>query len=70
MGGVDEMKYCEDIEDKTVVYQAAQLVKEKSTVKNFKRVKVIYTQKSNLTKGEKVGEVIIRSNKKCKHVFV
>lgn len=49
---------------------AAQRCKEHSKLRNLTTVTVMYTTKDNIKKGQNVGEVIIKSNKKCKKVLV
>lgn len=52
------------------IQQAASLVKDNSKRKGKGRVKVVYTQISNLKRGSEVGEVIIKSNKKCRYMVI
>lgn len=49
---------------------AAELCKSNTKYRNLKNVAVIYTEKSNLRKGELVGEVIIKNNKKVKKIII
>jgi len=55
---------------KEQVIEAATLVKSTSKAKKSNKVKVVYCRKSNLKLGTSVGEVIIKSHKKCKYIFV
>lgn len=57
-------------DDQELINRAASLVKEHSKVKKLNRIKVVYCRKSNLKLGTSVGEVIIKSHKKCKYIFV
>lgn len=52
------------------IIECAQLCKAKSKYKNIPRVKVDYTPCSNVSKGEEVGEVIYKSNRKVMTIIV
>ena len=55
---------------KEKVLAAAELVRSTSKAKKSNRVKVIYCRKSNLKLGTSVGEVIIKSHKKCNVITI
>lgn len=55
---------------KDQIYEAALACKENSKYKNIPQVTVIYTEVKNIKKGSKVGQAIIKSNKKCKKIIV
>jgi predicted ribosome quality control (RQC) complex YloA/Tae2 family protein len=61
----EESKLC-----KEEIKEAALMVKNGSKWKGRGKVKIVYTQISNLKKGKKVGEVFIKSNKKCNYINV
>jgi predicted ribosome quality control (RQC) complex YloA/Tae2 family protein len=56
--------------NKDIIRETALLVKNNSKFKHLKNVSVIYCQKRNLKLGNKEGEIIIRSKKKCKIIKV
>ena len=56
--------------DETSLLLAAQAAKMFSKYKNWKDIKVVYTQRKNLKRGETVGEVYIQSLRKCKYIVV
>ena len=62
-------QYIDDM-DKETIYKAANLCKEKSKYKNMRNVSIIYTFVKNLKKGSEIGEVIIKSRKKCKKIII
>ena len=49
-----------------MIYTSAKLCKEYSKYKNLKNIKVDWCQCDNLQKGEKVGEVYFKSNRKVR----
>ena len=53
-----------------ILEQSSLQCKLNTKYKNLKYIKVDYCQVSNLLKGEKVGEVIYKSNKKVKNIIV
>lgn len=61
-----------DIEiTKTEIYKAGEYVKLNSNkAKNLNRVSVDYTSVSNVKKGEKVGQVIYKTNKMVKSIII
>lgn len=61
--------FCSEI-NKNIVNEIALIIKMTSKAKNLNNTQVIYTQKSNLKLGSKVGEIIIRSHKKCRYIKV
>lgn len=52
------------------IHRAACLTKERSKFKTYSRVKITYCPVANIKRGSKPGEVMIRSNKKCRHITV
>ena len=57
------------VPSKEDILYASLLVKSKSKFSN-KKVKVIYTQKSNLKKGKAKGEIIIKNLKKVNSISI
>ena len=55
---------------KSEIKEAAIACKENSKYKNLPSISVIYCEVKNLRKGSKVGQVIIKSNKKCKKLVI
>ena len=53
-----------------MIYTSAKLCKEYSKYKNLKNIKVDWCQCDNLQKGEKVGEVYFKSNRKVRQIKV
>jgi predicted ribosome quality control (RQC) complex YloA/Tae2 family protein len=49
----------------TVITQCAQLCKNNSKSKNIKNTKVIYCEVSSLTKGNKLGSVLLKDTPKA-----
>ena len=54
--------------DKYVLKEAANICKNNTKYKNLKNIKVDYTLCSNVFKGDKVGEIVYKSNKKVKQI--
>jgi predicted ribosome quality control (RQC) complex YloA/Tae2 family protein len=52
------------IPPKEVIFKCAELCRSNTKYKNLKNIKVDYSLCSNITKGEKVGELEYKSNKK------
>lgn len=52
------------------IYECAHLCKIKSKYKNWKHIKVIYTPCSNVIKGNSIGEVFFKSNKKVLELYI
>ena len=50
-----------------VVREVAEALRENSKYRNLPKLRVVYTQKKNLRRGNKPGEVCIVSNKRCKY---
>lgn len=49
---------------------SSQIVKDNSKYKTIPNVKVVYCPISNIKFGSKIGEVIIKSSKKCKYIII
>ena len=56
--------------NKNIITYCATICKSKSKAKDEKKVKIIYTQISNIKKGKDMGSVIILDSNKCKSVFI
>lgn len=52
------------------IIKAAQLCKEYSKYKNDKKVKIIYTEISNVRKGKDIGSVLIINLKKLENITI
>ena len=50
--------------DDTILNEAASLCKQNTKYRNLSNLKICYTKVSNLIKGEKVGSVHFKSNRK------
>lgn len=61
---------CDDQPSDEIIEHCARTCKEHTKYRNLKNIKVDYTLCSNVTKGEKLGEVIYKSNKKVKKIIV
>jgi hypothetical protein len=59
-----------DISDNNSILKAALECKKHTKYKNLKNIKVDYCYVSNLEKGDVVGEVIFKSNRKIKNIIV
>ena len=57
-------------ENKNIIRECATTCKLKSKAKDEKKVKIIYTQISNIKKGKDTGSVIILDSNKCKAIYV
>lgn len=57
-------------ENKNIIRECATTCKLKSKAKDEKKVKIIYTQISNIKKGKDTGSVIIFDSNKCKAIYV
>lgn len=57
-------------ENKSIIRDCASNCKSKSKAKDEKKVKIIYTQISNIKKGKDIGSVIILDTNKCKAIYV
>ena len=53
-----------------IIKDVAKICKNNTKYRNLRNLKVDYCQCSNVIKGEKVGEVIFKSNRKVKQVKV
>ena len=53
-----------------IIKYIALLCKQNTKYKNVPNIKVNYTKCKNIIKGEKVGEIIFKSNKKVNKVIV
>ena len=53
-----------------IIYTAASLCKENTKYRNLKNVKVVYTLIENLKKGEEVGSVYYKSNRKVNYIII
>ena len=60
----------DNIEDEETIKQAAFQCKNNTKYKNLKNIKVDYCFISNLEKGDIVGEVLFKSNKKVKKIVI
>ena len=60
----------DNLDDEDAIKKAAFQCKINTKYKNLKNIKVDYCYVSNLEKGEIQGEVIFKSNKKVKKIFV
>jgi predicted ribosome quality control (RQC) complex YloA/Tae2 family protein len=56
--------------DENIFFEAALLCKNNTKYKNLKNIKIDYCRCSNLVKGDKLGEVIYKSNRKVKHIQI
>jgi predicted ribosome quality control (RQC) complex YloA/Tae2 family protein len=56
--------------DIKIIKECAYLCKQNTKYKNLKNIKVDYTMCNNITKGEKEGEIIYKSNKKVKNILI
>ena len=56
--------------DIQIIKQAALQCKLHTKYKNLKNIRVDYTIISNVVKGEKVGEIFYKSNRKVKNLLV
>lgn len=51
-----------------IILYAGDICKKHSKYKNLKNLKICYCKYSNLLKGEKVGEVLFKSNRQVKKI--
>ena len=56
--------------DLSVIKEASELCKNNTKYKNLRDIKVDFTQCGNIEKGEVVGEIIYKSNKKVNQVKI
>lgn len=56
--------------DKLCIYKSCKLVLDNTKYRNMKNVKVDITECDNIKKGNLVGEVIYKSNKKIKTIYI
>ena len=56
--------------DIKIIEKAALQCKLHTKYKNLKNIRVDYTNISNVVKGEKVGEIFYKSNRKVKNILV
>jgi predicted ribosome quality control (RQC) complex YloA/Tae2 family protein len=60
----------DDIPDIDILKEAANICKNNTKYKNLKNIKVDYTICNNVIKGDIVGEVYYKSNKKVKQIQI
>jgi predicted ribosome quality control (RQC) complex YloA/Tae2 family protein len=61
---------CDDEPPLHVIQDAAQICKQGTKYRNLKNINVDYCPCSNITKSDKVGEVIFKSQRKVKQVKI
>ena len=63
---------CENDNDITLetIKECAMICKNNTKYKNLKNIKVDYTFCKNIIKGDKIGEIIYKSNKKVKKIIL
>ena len=59
-----------DIPPNEVIFKCAELCRSNTKHKNLKNIKVDYSFCSNITKGDNVGELEYKSNKKVSTILV
>jgi len=59
---------CEEKVSTIMLETAAQICKENTKYRNLRNLKVDYCRCDNLEKGDKVGEVLFKSNKKVNQI--
>jgi len=59
---------CEDEPKIDIIQDAARICRNGTKYRNLKNIKVDYCHCSNITKSDKVGEVIFKSQRKVKQV--
>lgn len=62
--------FCEDFPDISIIEECAKLCKSNTKYKNLKNISVDYTLCKNIIKGDILGEVIYKSNKKVKKIII
>jgi predicted ribosome quality control (RQC) complex YloA/Tae2 family protein len=60
----------ENAPNKNDILECAIACKSNSKFKNIPKLKIVYCPINNLTKGDKVGSVIIKSYRKCNYVII
>ena len=63
------LEYTERLTE-TMIRECAEICKASTKYRNLKKLKVDYCPCSNVTKGEKIGEAMFKSNRKVKQVTV
>ena len=53
-----------------IIIKAAEICKSKTKYKNLSNIRVDYTFCSNVKRGEIVGEIVYKSNKKVKNILI
>jgi predicted ribosome quality control (RQC) complex YloA/Tae2 family protein len=53
-----------------IIRQCAILCKNNTKYRNLKNIKVDYTTCNNIIKGDKIGEIIYKKNKKVKKIII
>ena len=53
-----------------IIRECAILCKNNTKYRNLKNIKVDYTTCSNVIKGDKIGEIIYKKNKKVKKIII
>lgn len=61
---------CEEYPSMEIINQAAKICKNNTKYKNMKNIKVDYTLRKNVIKGELVGEIFYKSNKKVNNLCI
>lgn len=59
---------CENFPAIDIIKQLAEICKNNTKFKNLKNIKVDYTLCGNVIKGDKVGEIIYKSNRQVKQI--
>ena len=53
-----------------IIKECGMLCKNNTKYRNLKNIKVDYTTCSNVIKGDKIGEIIYKKNKKVKKIII
>jgi predicted ribosome quality control (RQC) complex YloA/Tae2 family protein len=61
---------CEEYPSIEIINEAAKICKNNTRYKNMKNIKVDYTSCKNVIKGELVGEIFYKSNKKVNNLCI
>jgi predicted ribosome quality control (RQC) complex YloA/Tae2 family protein len=61
---------CDILPELQIIEEAAKICKNNTKYKNLKNISVDYTLCKNIKKGEVLGEVIFKSNKKVKRIII
>ena len=61
---------CEQYPSMEIINEAAKICKNNTKYKNIKNIKVDYTLCKNVVKGELVGEIFYKSNKKVNNLCI